>query len=154
MEVSWEQEKLAVKRRIPGRGGASVWDSRLFEGTSPPVRVPHSGTFQRSSRQSTVRGPGTDPRSACQQLISLIELARDPKSHVHHTRRHGGKHMHDQVRALLHTATSSRRLTKSSSSFCWIPCLWRNELHAFLRETLKGLLMVTQTTAGCVEKGN
>lgn len=94
MEVSWEAVragKTSGKKQDGGRGGAGGgfclgWLS--LPGTSPPVRAPHSGTFQHSSRQSTVRGPGTDPRSACQQLISLIELARDPKSHVHHTRRH------------------------------------------------------------------
>lgn len=122
---------------------ASVWDGCLFQGPLPPVRAPHSGTFQHSGRQSTVRGPGTDPRSACQQLISLIELARDPKSHVHHTRRHrrntcATRCVHCSTQR--HLAEGYERAPHRSAGFL------AYELRA---EALKRELMVVQTATGC-----
>ncbi|KAK1901003.1 IAA-amino acid hydrolase ILR1-like 4 [Dissostichus eleginoides] len=85
---SVEAERL--RERNEGEEGVCgcVWVSVSEEDLST-CPSPHSSTFQGSHRQSVVRGPGTDLGSACQQQISLIEIAKDPYSHAHGTESHG-----------------------------------------------------------------
>lgn len=110
-----EQAGCSVEaERLVGGVGVSV---SVSEEDLSTCRSPHSCTFQGSHRQSVVRGPGTDLGSVCQQQIFLIEIARDPYSHVHDTRRHKKKHTHGQAQAHTHALAHTPKKKKNYGSF-------------------------------------
>jgi len=121
----WRQKGLRG-----GRGGKGIWGCVLVSVSEKDVstcRSPHSRTFQGSLRQSVVRGPGTDLGSACQRQISLKEIARDPYSHVHDTRRHK-KHtcmtsMYTHTHTPAHTEKYSLHFRKRKLSIFFLTLL-------------------------------
>lgn len=131
MEVSWDAVragKTSGKRQDGGGVGGGGW--RLLSGmavSSRDLSTCPSPTFRNiPALQQTKHGERA--RNWPPLCLSTADLSdrtcKGPKVTCASHAKTQEKHMRDQVRALFHTATSSRGLLKSSSSFCWILGLW------------------------------